>query len=376
MANKGKYDISFLGEFKDKSLEREFFNFDMSHYTKVVGPVALIYGLIYMMFLVSDYFDIDNTNAFIKILIVRLLFLAASIAMFFVVKRLKNYLHLSYLITIYEVLAIIGFIIIIDAYETLTLLFFFSVMAMTLAIYIIPNKLLYSQIISIFLCSSFFKLHAHNIEGMETSTLLKVGTYYLIMIVYCNIWAYLNNFYKRKQFIDRRELHRVSITDSLTGIYNRSKFNTELVQWIDYCNRYNNPLSLVMFDIDDFKRINDSHGHLIGDSVIGSIAETIKNTIRSTDVFARWGGDEFVILLPNTDINQAHGLIERMRICIQDNKFAKSENITCSFGLVELKENEDLQSFLQRADNRLYGAKDCGKNAVVWDDSSLCEPNY
>jgi diguanylate cyclase (GGDEF)-like protein len=366
-----KHDISFLGEFVDKALEEEFFDYDMKRYAKFIGPVSLIFGAIYMMFLISDYFAIKNPFSFMVILIVRTLFIVMSVVIYLAVKKINDYTKLAYLITVYEVLAIIGFLVIIEHYKSLTLLLFFSVMAITLAIYIIPNKLIYSQIISVLLSLTFFIFYAKHIEGIEASVFLKMVAYNFIIIIYCNIGAYLTNYYKRKQFIDSRELLRVSITDSLTGIYNRAKFNDEINQWIDYCNRYETPLSLVMLDIDNFKRVNDCYGHLIGDSVIQNIASTIKKAIRNADIFARWGGEEFAILLPNTDIHQTMEMMERVRICIQNSKYNKVENITCSFGLVTLRKNENAESLLQRVDKLLYIAKDAGKNAVVGEDGEL-----
>jgi len=360
-----KYEISFFGEFVDKDLERDFFDYDMRRYANVVGPVALIFGVIYMLFFISDYFAIENPFSFIIILVIRAIFLIASVVVYSAIKRINNYANLAYLITAYEILAIIGFLVIVGYYKSLTLLLFLSVMAMTLAVYITPNKFIYTQIIAAFLNLSFLIFYAKHIEGMEISMFFKIVAYNLIILIYCNIGAYLTNYYKRKQFLDSKELLRVSITDPLTGIYNRVKFNVELNQWIDYCNRYGNPHSLVMFDIDDFKRVNDGFGHLMGDHVIQNIALTIKKVIRNTDIFARWGGEEFVILLPNTDIYQAMEITNRMRICIQNNKYDKVENITCSFGLVELRQNENAESLLQRADKYLYEAKACGKNAVV-----------
>nr|WP_246169685.1 GGDEF domain-containing protein [Alkalibaculum sporogenes] len=202
---------------------------------------------------------------------------------------------------------------------------------------------------------------------------LKLLSYNLITIIYCNIGAYLTNFYKRKQFADSKELLRVSITDPLTDIYNRTKFNEELDQWVNHYKNDECTLSLVMFDIDDFKRINDGYGHLIGDNVIQNIVDTIKKIIRNTDIFARWGGDEFVILLPHTDKHQAMEMMERMRLCIQNSKHYKGENITCSFGLVTLRKNDNAESLLQRVDRLLFDAKDCGKNAIVYEKDRMIE---
>lgn len=366
MKGMDKYDISLSGEFVDKTLEREFFCYYMKYDSKFIGPVALIFGTIYMLFAISDYFTVGNHSSFIIILVIRVLLLIVSVIIYFSLKKIKDYSNLSYLITAYEIWAIISFMIIIYQYGSIGFIAFFSVMAITLALYITPNRLINAQVISILFNLSFFVLFAKHIENIENGMILKIIAYNLIFIVLGNISAYLTNFYRRKQFADSKELLKLSITDSLTGIYNRAKFDQELNRWIDYCNRYDNPLSLALLDIDDFKRINDSYGHITGDSVLQDITSIINKAIRSTDIFARWGGEEFVILLPNTNINQAKEMTERLRICIQKNKYNKVENVTCSFGLVSLQKNEDSESLLKRVDRLLYDAKKRGKNNVAW----------
>lgn len=365
MEGKAKYDISFSGEFVDKTLEKEFFNYAMKHYSRIIGPVALIFGVIYMLFIIDDYFAIESPSSFMAILIVRVLFLMVSVVIYFCIKKITDYSNLAYLITVYEIWAIISFMVIIYLYGSISFISFFSVMAITLAVYITPNRLINAQIISAFFNLSFFIFSANHLENIEIGMLWKIISYSLIFIIFGNIQAYMANFYKRKQFADNRELLILSITDSLTGIYNRVKFDQELSRWIDYCNRYENPLSMVIFDIDDFKKVNDNYGHLFGDSVLQNITSIIKKFIRSTDIFARWGGEEFVILLPNTNIHQAMEITERLRIYIQKSKYDRLVNITCSFGLVSLQNNENAESLLQRADKLLYEAKEQGKNTVA-----------
>jgi diguanylate cyclase (GGDEF) domain len=365
MEGKSKYDISFSGEFVDKTLEREFLHYDMKYYSKFMGAVAVIFGVIFMLFTISDYFVIESSSSFMVILLIRALFLMASVVIYFAVKKINDYLKLVYLITAYEIGFYFSFIVIIYQYGPIGLIPFFSIMAITLAVYITPNRLIYSQIISVFFNLSFFLFYIKYIESIEIGMLLKLIEYSLIFIIFGNIQAYLTNFYRRKRFADSRELLRLSVTDSLTGIYNREKFDQELDWWIDFCNRFGNPLTLVIFDIDYFKKVNDNYGHLIGDSVLQNVTSIIKNAIRSTDIFARWGGDEFVILLPKTDIDRAFEITERMKSCIQESKYDRVENVTCSFGLVSLRKNENTESFLQRADQFLYIAKEQGKNTIA-----------
>jgi diguanylate cyclase (GGDEF)-like protein len=168
-------------------------------------------------------------------------------------------------------------------------------------------------------------------------------------------------------YYDGVELLRLSNTDSLTGIFNRAKFDEEFKKWTDYCNTYENDISLVFFDIDNFKRVNDNYGHMAGDKVLKDIALSIQSKIRSTDIFARWGGEEFVILLPNTGNDQAAEMAERMRIAIEKITCSECGNITCSFGIATLRKNESTDSFIKRGDKLLYEAKRCGKNKVVYE---------
>lgn len=153
--------------------------------------------------------------------------------------------------------------------------------------------------------------------------------------------------------------------DFLTGIYNRRKFQELLKSEIDRIKRYPKPLSLIMFDIDNFKRINDSLGHAAGDDVIREVAAVTGENIRETDVFARYGGEEFVILALETGLAEAQTIAEKIRHALQRHGFGAAGNITASFGVTELRENDTLDSFLKRADQALYEAKKQGKNIVV-----------
>ncbi|MEL7607545.1 MAG: GGDEF domain-containing protein [Sedimentibacter saalensis] len=373
MGDKNNYDISFLCEFKDRNIEKEFLNYELKRNAKVIGPIIIIYGLVYFVFVVSDYFSIMNTQSFQFILTVRLIFLSSSVLIYMGMKFINNYDIMIYLITAYEFVAVLAFLMIINQYETLTFLSILSVVAMNAAIFITPNKLINAQFISLFLNIAFFVFPANHIYGIDTSVLIKTILYVIMIVTYCNIGFYLNNYYKRKQYADSLELLRLSITDSLTGIFNRAKFNEELKKWTDYCSRYESDISLVFFDIDNFKRVNDNYGHMTGDKVIQDIVLSIQNKIRSTDIFARWGGEEFVILLPNTGNDQAAEMAERMRIAIEKITVSESENITCSFGIATLRENESSESFIKRGDKLLYEAKRRGKNIVVYEMEVLEE---
>jgi len=153
-------------------------------------------------------------------------------------------------------------------------------------------------------------------------------------------------------------------TDSLTQIYNREKFKEVFEYEIKQSKRYDTPLSLAILDIDLFKDFNDTYGHLVGDEVLVMLSKTITKKARESDLFARWGGEEFVLLFNNTNIKDATNLAESFRKMIQNVKHPSAGNITISFGVTQYKKNDTIESMFKRADDALYEAKNSGRNCV------------
>ncbi len=166
----------------------------------------------------------------------------------------------------------------------------------------------------------------------------------------------------------KRALHAIKLletTDPLTKIANRNSFNIILEKSIHLSLRYKLPLSIVFFDIDHFKKINDTFGHDAGDTVLTGISSLLNQKIRSSDTFARWGGEEFIIILPETESSNAKKLAEKFRRLIEDYKFLPNAKVTCSFGVTHLHEDDDENSLFKRVDSALSSAKKLGRNKVV-----------
>ncbi len=160
------------------------------------------------------------------------------------------------------------------------------------------------------------------------------------------------------------ELRRLATTDKLTAAYNRIKFEEIIEREIERVKRYNQPLSMIMFDIDHFKKINDTYGHGAGDYVLKTIADIVRETIRKLDYLIRWGGDEFMIISSETNLEKAHLLAERIREITERYKFDNIGTLTVSFGVTEFKEVDTEESFIRRTDNAMYSAKEKGRNRV------------
>ncbi|WP_197079425.1 GGDEF domain-containing protein [Desulfosporosinus sp. I2] len=157
----------------------------------------------------------------------------------------------------------------------------------------------------------------------------------------------------------------LSTKDPLTNAYNRLKFNEALSSELEVAKRYGNTFSLIMFDIDHFKQFNDQNGHSFGDKVLKAIANLVQESVREVDVFARWGGEEFVILLPQTHCQEASALAERLRALIYKESLKKEMDLTCSFGVTSFLSQDDQELIMERVDRALYKAKEGGRNIVV-----------
>lgn len=161
-----------------------------------------------------------------------------------------------------------------------------------------------------------------------------------------------------------KALLKLATTDSLTGIGNRRLFEEMFQAHQALGERYGVQLFLLLFDIDNFKSINDTFGHSVGDSVLKELVTLVGQSIRKSDVFVRWGGEEFAILLRYADPIRVTAVAEQIRQRIDLHSFETIVHITCSFGLSAVRLHESLEEAFQRSDNALYRAKEEGKNAV------------
>ncbi|HEY5556755.1 diguanylate cyclase [Acetobacterium sp.] len=160
------------------------------------------------------------------------------------------------------------------------------------------------------------------------------------------------------------EIRRLSITDKLTQSYNRLKTDDTLEKELERSNRTKIPFSVILLDIDHFKSVNDTFGHQVGDTVLVELADILKNNVRSIDIVGRWGGEEFLIILPETDKNGAMLKAEKLRTLIDKNNFTKAGKITASFGVSAYDGDTSPENIVSRADAALYQAKENGRNRV------------
>jgi diguanylate cyclase (GGDEF)-like protein len=178
--------------------------------------------------------------------------------------------------------------------------------------------------------------------------------------------------------LQNAHLYELAMVDGLTGLFVRRYFDARIAEEIERSRRYGTPFSVIMLDVDDFKKLNDSHGHLVGDRVLRAIANVIKAQVRGVDTAARYGGEEMSMILPRTDMVGAYNLAERIREAIAEMRITTDDDppqalgVTASLGIAAFPESKAQtgEDLVRKADRALYRAKKTGKNRVelFWTD--------
>lgn len=196
----------------------------------------------------------------------------------------------------------------------------------------------------------------------QVSAEYKVSKYRLSVIVFFfNFLLSVIVIFLIKRYV-KDALEEMVNNDSLTGIHNRRYFSEFLSNEITRSERYKKTFSLIMLDIDFFKKINDNYGHDIGDKILQQLVETVNLSVRRSDLFARIGGEEFAVVAPETSLENAIILAEKIRLNVEQNAFIKDLKITISLGISQYNDKDDTNTIFKRADNALYRAKGNGRN--------------
>lgn len=179
----------------------------------------------------------------------------------------------------------------------------------------------------------------------------------------------ITEFKSRESSLRRQneEFRKMAVMDKLTGAYNRAHFDEHLSSYIDQYKRYDKNFSIILFDIDHFKQINDNFGHDVGDDVLMKLSKLVKCVIRKSDILARWGGEEFILLLPNINLEHAVNVAQKLRSIIEHYRFNEKFILTCSFGVTQSNKTDDEKTLFKRVDQLLYKAKSQGRNKVISD---------
>ncbi len=203
------------------------------------------------------------------------------------------------------------------------------------------------------------------LQPISHNALLAVHLFNLSVVF--AMFSYLSFFYLKIVTSAQRKLRHMAATDPLTGLFNRRHMIDSAERELARFQRSQHPIALLLLDIDHFKAINDNHGHEVGDKVLVEVANDIKATLRNQDLIARWGGEEFLAILPDTDLEQARGIAERVRQALMQQRWCfagKPVAVTISAGVSAFQDGDELKSAINRADKALYRSKENGRNRV------------
>lgn len=195
-------------------------------------------------------------------------------------------------------------------------------------------------------------------EPYPLSEYVMMNLIYIVAFMLSFLYEYLNTE-------QAKQLRALAEIDQLTQVLNRHGFNRVLERESKRSIRHQSPLSIILLDLDDFKHINDHYGHNTGDRVLHEIAGFLNFWVRDTDIIGRWGGEEFAILLPETNLAQASGVADKLCRRMAAQPLYEAGRVTGSFGVTQLKADEDIEKFIDRADKLMYKAKAIKKNCVV-----------
>lgn len=277
---------------------------------------------------------------------------------FFWLRKTKNIKQIS---TLSSLIIIVFMLIFVHANKTTSLGIVWTYMIPIYVIFLngykkggVLSTIFYLGVVCIFI------FDGDSSRGWDTLSIVRYAMTSLILVSICLAYDYVFTKFQER-------LREQSRTDVLTGLNNRRSLDDILAIEVEKQKRDFTGLSFSIFDIDDFKNVNDRFGHLVGDKVLKEFAQIINSNIRPNDIAGRWGGEEFCLILPNTSLNEAIILLERLRQSISYYDFGIEENLTCSFGVSILTKNFNLNELIKDADILLYKAKKSGKNVVRYE---------
>jgi len=206
---------------------------------------------------------------------------------------------------------------------------------------------------------------SHSVMMISLSTVLLIIISFVLSRYGFNVFIRVIDNAQKELVQKKNTLEELINIDHLTKALNRRRIDEILQSECKRTKRYNEPLSAIILDIDNFKNVNDNYGHNIGDKVLKRLAKIVTDSIRGTDYFGRWGGEEFIIVTTSTDLEDASKLAQKIQEIIASTDFEELDQVTCSFGVAQYSEGDTVEYLIHKADEALYQAKERGKNCVV-----------
>ena len=335
---------------------------------RFVGFIALAAGMLQILLLIPDLTHISQASGKTLVLVMRIVtsVFVLVFAWLCLKQAIQSFRFFSWLVSLFEGSAIITFLVVFHQYDPPHYLIqAMGMIFLIMMIFFVPNQWFMMVSLAIigvlaFALSAWLKLGSSLLANEFWA-----GLFYMSAAVgLCAMVSYKLDLRSLNEFVAKQELIQLNTIDRLTLAGNRTKLIADFDHWSAYCRRYHQPLSLALFDIDRFKTINDDFGHQKADQVLIELVSLFKEQLRKTDMIARWGGDEFIVMFPGVEPNQAEQVLHRIRQHLHDNPLSGSIPVTCSFGITGLTPEVDLDALIREADTLMYQAKRSGGDGI------------
>lgn len=384
------YKISpWTAEFQDPAVERDYCRTVERDNARFLRVALIIWGALLLVFAPFEWIVLGNSVAFYFLLVVRLVNVAALLTLAFLLHRRPHWVSWGWPVTIVTILGYLLFFTYMRFIPDSGPLGIAVLMLLLFSLYVfVPNRISLNNLIAVVGISGV--IISSVMAGLDAVGLLYlavlllwpagVGYFTALRISTGNRRAYhllqqaeqsnseLQREIRRRQQLEK-ELKWQAQTDPLTGLFNRRQYELLFNQEMASARRNKTPLTLGLIDLDHFKAINDKYGHDLGDHVLCQVADILQQPLRDSDIIGRFGGEEFIIILPRTDVDQARVVAERMRLALSETIVSHQGQtvvVSATFALAELTpEDKDINSVIRRADDALYEGKDSGRNCVV-----------
>lgn len=334
---------------------------------KYVNILAIVVAVVNLALMIPDWMLITETSVKILVIAIRTVFTVIVIFVGIWIGKVHSFQCLSAIVTALEAVALAIFLIVMSRYDHFNFLIqTLGLVLFILAIFLIPNRTAYALAMVFIGSVGFFLCASLCVGPVDPGEFWAALVYVTFTIVLCAIFAFSTERHQFRECIAKSRLEHLSSTDFLTDTANRFRLEEEAGRWMNFCRRQGMPLSLMFIDVDNLKSINDRYGHAVGDAVLVDLARLFQSKLRSSDTLARWGGDEFVLLLPNASLENAALLMERIKSSVQENGFTSGAKITWSCGIVQMREGASFHSMLTEADALMYDGKHKGKDAICY----------
>jgi len=339
---------------------------------KNIHVFVVIASVSNFLFLVCDLFFIQGQTERLIVAVLRYIFSILLIFMIQKLQRMKTFAGFSAAVTILEAIGVVLFFYILFLYDAPDFMIqSLGVILAILVIFIVPNRCEYMLALSIASTIAFYAVWYFLLEQVELSDLIAAVFYSLLSIIICAARCIGTDRNAQQEFDKRALLEQASTRDYLTNAATRERLEEEARRWMSFCRRQGLPLCLVFVDLDDLKRINDRYGHVMGDIALKEVAALMKKQLRNSDTIARWGGDEFVLLLPNVTLQNAVLLLDRVKAAVNRLTIEGSVTVSCSFGVVQMGPESTYAEMLSQADALMYRAKKNGKGRICIPDAEV-----